>query len=132
MIEKIKFLLQKYRNFILYCCIGVINTGVDFGIFAVLDYAGLYYIIAHVISYHCGIFCSFFLNRYYNFKVKDKAVQRFLSFYASSLIAMALSAGILYSLVSLVGLPHLLGKLIATAIIVIAQFLFVKHFTFKK
>ncbi len=132
MIEKLKFLFQKYRNFILYCCIGCINTGVDFGVFALLDYAGLYYIIAHVISYHCGIFCSFFLNRYYNFKVKDKAVQRFISFYASSLIAMVLSAGILYALVSLLGLPHLLGKLIATAIIVIAQFLFVKNFTFKK
>lgn len=132
MIEKFKLLLQKYRNFILYCCIGVINTGVDFGIFALLDWAGLYYIIAHVISYHCGIFCSFFLNRYYNFKVKDKPMHRFLSFYVSSLVAMALSAGLLYLFVTAFGLPHLLGKLFATALIVICQFLFVKYFTFKK
>ena len=128
----IKSLYSKYRNFILYCCIGIINTGVDFGVFALLDWAGLYYLLAHIISYHCGIFCSFFLNRYYNFKVKDKAMQRFLSFYASSLVAMALSAGLLYLFVTTAGMPHLLGKLIATMIIVVCQFLFVKHFTFKK
>ncbi len=135
MVEKkqlLSELWQKYRNFILYCLIGVINTGVDFGIFALLDYAGLYYIIAHVISYHCGIFCSFFLNRYYNFKVKDKTAQRFLSFYLSALVAMALSAFLLWLFVSVFGWHHLLGKLVATVIIVLCQFLFVKNFTFKK
>lgn len=132
MMKLLKDLYQKYRNFILYCLIGVINTGVDFGIFALLDHSGLYYIAAHIISYHCGIFCSFFLNRYYNFKVKDKPAQRFLSFYAISLVALAASAALLYLFVDILQLPHLLGKLFATAIIVVCQFLFVKHFTFKK
>lgn len=132
MMKKIEELYQKYRNFILYCLIGVINTGVDFGIFALLDYSGLHYIAAHIISYHCGIVCSFFLNRYYNFKVKDKPAQRFLSFYSISLVALAASAALLYLFVDILNLPHLLGKLFATAIIVVCQFLFVKHFTFKK
>lgn len=123
---------SKHKNFILYCLIGVINTSVDFGIFALLDYAGLQYIIAHIISYHCGIFCSFFLNRNYNFKVKDKPSQRFLSFYSAALVALALSAALLYLFVEVASLHHIVSKLIATAIIVVCQFLFVKHFTFKK
>ncbi|MCR4965248.1 MAG: GtrA family protein [Bacteroidales bacterium] len=130
--EKILDLIKKHRNFILYCLIGVLNTGVDFGVFALLDHVGLHYIIAHVISYHCGIFCSFFLNRQYNFKVADKPVQRFFSFYSASLVALVASAGLLYLFVSVFGMHHLLGKLIATAIIVVCQFLFVKHFTFRK
>ena len=130
--QLIKNLYAKYRNFILYCVIGVINTGVDFGVFALLDYMGLHYLAAHTISYHCGIFCSFFLNRYYNFKVKDKPAQRFLSFYGISLLALGGSAALLYLFVNTMGLHHLLGKLLATAIIVVCQFLFVKHFTFKK
>lgn len=132
LLSLIQTLYTKYRNFVLYCLIGVVNTGVDFGIFALLDWTGLYFIIAHIISYHCGVFCSFFLNRYYNFKVKDKVVQRFLSFYASSMVAMALSAGLLYLFVTVVGMQHLLSKLIATILIVVCQFLFVKYFTFKK
>jgi len=134
--EKLKSLVynlyQKYRHFILYCLIGVINTGVDFGIFALLDYVGVYYLVAHVISYHCGIICSFFLNRYYNFKVTDRPAQRFLSFYGVSLVALGASAALLYLFVSVLSFHHLLGKLIATAIIVVCQFLFVKNFTFKK
>ena len=128
----LKKLYNKYRNFILYCLIGVINTGVDFGIFALLDNVGLYYLAAHIISYHCGILCSFFLNRYYNFKVKDKPARRFLSFYGVSLAALAGSAALLYLLVSVMSLNHLIGKLIATVIIAVCQFLFVKNFTFKK
>ncbi|MBO4489576.1 MAG: GtrA family protein [Bacteroidales bacterium] len=130
--EKILHIFKKYRNFILYCLIGVLNTGVDFGVFALLDHVGLYYIVAHIISYHCGIICSFILNRQYNFKVQDKPVQRFFSFYSASLVALAASAGLLYLFVSVCGMHHLLGKLIATAIIVVCQFLFVKHFTFKR
>lgn len=128
----IKALYSKYRNFVLYCLIGVLNTGLDVGVFALLDHVGVYYIVAHIISYHCGIFCSFILNRQQNFKVKDKTLRRFVSFYLSSLVAMALSAGLLYVFVSVCGLPHIVGKLMATVVIVICQFLFVKNFTFKK
>lgn len=128
----IQTLYSKYRNFVLYCVIGVLNTGLDVGVFVLLDRIGLHYILAHVISYHCGIFCSFILNRQKNFKVKDRTLQRFVSFYLSSLVALSLSAGLLFVFVTLCGLPHIVGKLMATALIVICQFLFVKNYTFKK
>mgnify|MGYP003296928258 CR=1 FL=1 len=131
MIEKIKFLLQKYRNFILYCCIGVINTGVDFGVFALLNYIGFHYLIANIISYHCGIICSFLLNSNINFKVTDKPLRRFLSFYGISLVAIAISEGLLFLFVSVLSLNSLIAKVISMVIIAIGQFIFVKHFTFK-
>lgn len=132
LLSLIQTLYTKYRNFVLYCVIGVLNTGLDIGVFVLLDKLGVHYILAHVISYHCGIFCSFILNRQKNFKVKDKTLQRFLSFYLSSLVALLLSSGLLYVFVSVCGIPHLVGKLMATAIIVVCQFLFVKNYTFKK
>lgn len=131
MIEKFKLLLQKYRNFILYCCIGVINTGVDFGVFALLNHIGLHYLIANIISYHCGIICSFLLNSNINFKVTDKLLQRFLSFYGISLVAIAISEGLLFLFVSVLSLNSLIAKVISMVIIAIGQFIFVKHFTFK-
>lgn len=122
----------KHRNFIIYCLIGVINTGVDFGVFTLLCWTGLHYLIANIISYHCGIICSFFLNKSYNFKVKDKAVKRFVSFYTISLIAICVSEGLLYLLISICSVNDLIAKFISMVIIAIGQFLFVKHFTFKK
>ncbi|MBP5664191.1 MAG: GtrA family protein [Bacteroidales bacterium] len=130
--QTLKSLYQKYRNFILYCVIGVINTGVDFGVFTLLRYTGLHYLIANIISYHCGIVSSFFLNKYYNFKVEDKSVKRFISFYAISLIAICVSEGLLYLFISVCSINDLIAKLISMVIIAVSQFLFVKHFTFKK
>lgn len=130
--QQIASLYKKYRNFILYCVIGVINTGVDLGVFSLLCYTGLHYLIANIISYHCGILCSFLLNRFINFKIKDKPVRRFLSFYGISLVAIAASEGMLYLFVSVLGLPSIVAKLISMVIIAICQFLFVKHFTFRK
>lgn len=127
----IKSLYSKYRNFILYCCIGIINTGVDLGIFTLLCWTGLHYLVSNIISYHGGIICSFLLNRRFNFKVKDKPMQRFLSFYGISLIAVIASEGILYMFVSILGLPSVVAKLISMVIIAICQFLFVKRITFK-
>ncbi|MBO7491515.1 MAG: GtrA family protein [Bacteroidales bacterium] len=125
-------LWNKYRNFILYCLIGVVNTGVDFGVFTLLRWFGLHYLVANLISYHCGIVCSFFLNKYYNFKVYDKSARRFLSFYMISLIAVGVSEGLLYLLIQVLSLNDLLAKLISMVIIAVGQFLFVKKFTFKK
>ncbi len=130
--QLIKYLYDKYRNFILYCLIGVINTGVDLGIFTLLQYLGLHYLIANIISYHCGIVCSFLLNRMVNFKVKDKPMRRFLSFYGISLLAVAVSEGMLYLFVSVMGLHSVVAKIISMVIIAICQFLFVKRFTFRK
>lgn len=129
---KITELWNKYRNFVLYCVIGVVNTGVDFGVFSFLRFLGLHYLIANIISYHCGIICSFFLNRYYNFKIKDKPMRRFLSFYAISLVAVAVSEGLLYLFVNVMSMNDLVAKLISMVIIAIGQFMFVKRFTFKK
>ena len=131
MIKLIKGLFQKYRNFILYCCIGVVNTGVDFGVFALLDWAGLYYLTSNLVSYHCGIICSFLLNSNINFKVTDKPIKRFFSFYGISVVAIFISEALLYLFVSILSWHSLIAKLISMVLIAVGQFVFVKRFTFK-
>lgn len=58
--------------------------------------------------------------------------RRYRNFILYCLVALAASAALLYLFVDLLSLHHLLGKLFATVIIVVCQFLFVKYFTFKK
>ena len=91
----IKQLYYKYRNFILYGIIGGFCATLDFVIYSGLCYVNMNHLWANIISTHCGIFCSFLLNRSYNFKVKDKTGLRFLSFYIIGLIGLALSEGLL-------------------------------------
>ncbi|MBO4488755.1 MAG: GtrA family protein [Bacteroidales bacterium] len=125
-------LYSQHRNFILYGLIGGICTLVDFLVFYLLQKAGVHYLLDNVISYHCGIICSFFMNRHYNFKIKDKTATRFISFYLISLLGLVVCEMLLWLFVDGFNLNNLLSKLLATILVGIAQFICVKHFTFKK
>jgi putative flippase GtrA len=139
----IRFYYLRYRNLILYGIIGGISASLDFVIYTLLchfnliDQAGElinvhHYQIANLISVHCGIFCSFLLNRTYNFKIKDKALLRFLSFYVIGLTGWLLSAALLHLMVGIKGWDEVYAKLLTIIVVSLAQFLLNKFVTFKK
>ena len=121
-----------HRNFILYGLIGGICTLVDILVFYLLQLTNIHYLLANVISFNCGIISSFFMNRHYNFKIKDKTASRFLSFYLISMIGLGICEVLLWLFVDGFHLNNLLSKFVATILIGVAQFICVKHFTFKK
>ena len=130
--ERIRQLYLKYRNFILYGLIGGTCAGIDFVIYTVLCYFGCNHLISNIISTHCGIFCSFLLNSYVNFKVSDKLFRRFLSFYAIGLLGLALSEGILYLMVDMGAMNKIIAKLITVFVVALVQFFMNKFITFKR
>jgi putative flippase GtrA len=123
---------QRYRNFILYGIIGGISAGLDFSVYTLLCKLGLDYQISNVISIHCGIFCSFILNRTYNFKTKDKPLLRFRSFYIIGMTGWLLSVVILYVMVGIKEWNEIYAKLLVVVVVAISQFLLNKFITFKK
>ena len=123
-------LFFRYRNFLLYAIIGGFCAALDFAVYSVLCFI-LPYLWANVISTHCGIFCSFLLNRQFNFKVKNKTVIRFLSFYIVGLIGLGISSLLLYLLVDIASLNELVCKLLTIVLVAIIQFILNKFITFK-
>ena len=127
---KIRQLLSNYQDLLLYAIIGGFCAGLDFGVYSALCFI-LPYLWANVISTHCGIFCSFLLNRQFNFKVKNKTVIRFLSFYIVGLIGLGISSLLLYLLVDIASLNELVCKLLTIVLVAIIQFILNKFITFK-
>ena len=125
----IKQLYYKYRNFILYGIIGGFCATLDFVIYSGLCYVNMNHLWANIISTHCGIFCSFLLNRSYNFKVKDKTGLRFLSFYIIGLIGLALSEGLLFLMVNMAGWNKYIAKFITVFVVAVFQFVLNKFIT---
>lgn len=122
----------KFRNLILYGIIGSFTSFLDFCLFTLLsNYAGLYYIAANCISVLVGITTSFLLNRSYNFKVKDHAKRRFVSFLIVGLCGLVLSNVILYIGVDLFQGKDFVVKLTSIVLVVGFQFLLNKFITFK-
>ncbi|MCR4964682.1 MAG: GtrA family protein [Bacteroidales bacterium] len=123
---------SKHRNFILYGLIGGICTVVDIAIFYLLQITEMHYLLDNIISYNIGIILSFFLNRHYNFKIKDKPKTRFLSFYLISLLGLGLCEVLLWIFTDGLHINSLLSKIIATIIVGVFQFICVQRITFKK
>lgn len=126
----IKKLYHKFREFILYGIIGGFCAALDFGVYTVLGLI-IPFLIANVISVHCGIICSFLLNRNFNFKVKDKTKRRFLSFYLVGLSGLGISELLLWVFSTRMGLNHIAVKLATVIIVALYQFLLNKYITFK-
>lgn len=125
-------LFFRFRNLILYGVIGGFCAALDFCVYSVLCYWNVVpYLWANVISIHLGIITSFLLNRSFNFKVKDKAAIRFMSFYAVGLIGLGISELMLYLMVTVSGWNELVCKLISIIVVALVQFLLNKYITFK-
>lgn len=128
----ISFFYNKFPHLILYGIIGSFTAALDFATFYCLNqFVGLYYLIANCVSVLVGISTSFFLNRSYNFKVKDKPIRRFLTFLSVGLAGLCLSNLILWIGIDFLQLDEIFTKLLSIVLVVFFQFLLNKYITFK-
>ncbi|TAH32929.1 GtrA family protein [Candidatus Saccharibacteria bacterium] len=128
----IQKILQRYRNLLLYGLIGFTGAAIDY-LFYVLFYkvCGIPPEIASFLSVSIGIANNFILNAKFNFKVSDKLLKRFGSFYAIGLVGAILSSVLIYIMVNLMNIDPLVAKLITIPPVVLAQFIFNKMISFR-
>ena len=125
-------LYRKFRDLILYGVIGCFTSALDFVVFTLLsEHVGLHYLLSNCISVLVGITTSFFLNRTYNFKVKDKTIRRFSVFLTVGLCGLMLSNLILWVGIDKMGIGSSLVKFLSIVLVVFFQFLLNKHVTFR-
>lgn len=126
-------MLYRYREFVVYCLIGGSGVVVDFTAFGLLNTGcHLHYQVANFLSFSVANLSNFLLNAYFNFKVKDRLLIRFLSFYGVGLFSWFLGAGFLYALFEKCGLHVLISKAIALVAVTAIQFILNKLVTFRK
>ncbi|AZK48771.1 GtrA family protein [Paenibacillus lentus] len=110
--------------------IGLVNTAIDFALFTLLLIAGLGSFGAQVISYAAGTTNSYIMNKTITFPAQVSAQERrfffnirqFMRFAALNLGVLSLSLVLLSVLISVVGLPPLLSKLIVTIVTISVNF----------
>lgn len=130
--ENILKFYKKFRNLILYGIIGSFTSFLDFCVYTLLSfYAGVFYLAANCISVIVGIATSFYLNRKYNFKVKDHVGQRFTIFLTVGVCGMLLSSLILYIGNDVMHANELVVKFASIVLVVGFQFILNKFVTFR-
>ena len=118
-----------FKLLIKYFFIGILAASIELLIFSFFT-KYLNYVIANSIAYSFGIITSFTLNKFYNFKVKDKTIIRFGRFLIVNISGLFISNLILIYFSGLLPLIEL--KILSMPIVIFFQFITNYLWTFKK
>lgn len=132
--EKIKTAIysEDFVQLVKYVLIGVLGLVVDFEIYTILTHFKMNVEIANIISSTCGIINNFLWNSYTNFKVHDRMILRFISYFIVGQITTVFTTVSLFIFVTKLGYPHLIVKIVATFVATLIQFVINKVVTFRK
>lgn len=132
MINKLFFIISKYRQLVLYCIIGTISASFDFLIFSsLIHFTSTNYLYANIVGVLVGITNSFIMNVIFNFKVRDKLIQRFIYFYSVGILGLLLSSILLYMLVAQLNMNTFISKILTIFVAFVIQYNLNKYISFK-
>ena len=120
-------------KFVKFGLVGVLNTLINWIIFTMLNFMGVYYIIANVIAYVIATINSYTWNSRWVFKYNGKDQKETTTkFILLNLAGLALNTMILYLLVDLIGLNKLISLVITTVIVMVINYIVNKIWVFKE
>ena len=105
---------KRSLEFIRFCLVGAVNTGVDFTVFTVLSNLGILLLVAQCVSYTCGVLNSFLLNRTWTFRRCAQSSGQLIRFLALNLGTLSVTYGLLVYFHDHLAWSLLVCKLVAT------------------
>ena len=141
MVDKIKQLFNKYKQFIMFCLVGALNTLVALAVFSVLvliagvdkNEASFIVILFNIISDIAGGVNSYLWNRFWVFRKSNSTTKESLPKFIATFCIYVLISSILYALFQhlLPGAHEIVIKIIVLPITTIVNFLMNKLWAFK-
>jgi len=129
--SRVRLLLDRYGQFLLYAAIGGGAVAIDVGVFAVLaTVGGMHVLLANAVSTAIAVVYSFVANSFGTFKVTDRMLLRFVSFAAVSGVGFVASSIMIGASVGLFSMDPVLAKAITLPVVLVVQFTLNKTVTF--
>lgn len=121
-----------FREMFLYGVIGLFSATMDtlsFMLFS--EIVDIPIMLANFLGVNIGIFLSFFLNTYINFRKTDELKKRAMKFFGVGYLGLLISMVVLFIGVSVLNVEQLYVKIFSVVIIAAIQYLLNKFITFK-
>lgn len=116
-----------------FCAVGVLNTAVNYAVYALMVLAGVYYIAGSLIAFAVSTANAYFWNDRFVFKNSGGRWRGILKTYCSyALTGIFLNNALLYLLVDICGISELLSPLLVLVVTIPCNFLLNKFWTFRK
>jgi putative flippase GtrA len=118
------------REFIRFCLVGLSNTALTLGTYAVLLESGVWYLAASVIGVAVGMVNGYTWNRLWTFGVGRHRHAMAVRYVTVSLTGMAISAALLVLFVEQAGLGEFIAQVLALPFVVAVTFTANRQWTF--
>lgn len=140
MIEKIKELLVKYKEIIIYLIVGVLTTIVSWGAAFVVERwflntdIGWQNDLTNLISWVAGVLFAYPTNRRFVFESRNPHIfKEFCGFAASRISTAVLDIVIMRVTVNVIGMDYWISKIfISSVLVMILNYVFSKLLIFRK
>jgi dolichol-phosphate mannosyltransferase len=140
--EYVNYLRHLYRlsiynkalpQFIKFCVVGLIGTGVNLAIlYFLVEFVNLWYIISATISFVIALTNNYILNRLWTFSSKEKIMKQYVKFFVVSVLSLGINLSILYLLVEFAHIWYIFAQVIAIIVALWTNFLGSKLWVFRK
>ena len=130
MIDKIKKLIIKYRQFLLFCIVGASNTLITLGVYTLLLKIGVPYLIATTIGYICGIINGYLWSSKVVFK-KKKTIDNAAKFVVVNLITIGVNTALMWLWVDVLVIHKILAQVITVCFTMPLNFILNKIWTYR-
>lgn len=118
MLARIRNLLHdpNIRQFIKYVFVGLLNTGVFYGIYYIMLQLGFFYAISVMVGTIVGIINSYFWNKYFTFKSKKKSISETVKFLTVYFVQYLSNLLIIHLCINYFGISAELAGIVAIGI----------------
>lgn len=116
------------QRFVRFLLVGGLNTGFSYGLYVVLVWVGLHFVVANLLATAAGILFSFRTQGRFVFRNTEKSL--FLRFLPAWLLLWLMNVGLIAGLVRL-GLDAYTAGALALVPTVAVSYFVQKHFVFK-
>lgn len=136
MVEKIKALLIKYREIIVYVFFGGLTTVVSWGSYFLLRLVNVDYQLAQWISWAAAVAFAFVVNKIFVFRDRDLTAQglfrQIWQFVSVRIVSGVLEWLLMLLFVELIKIPDGISKIIVSIVTVIVNYIASKLLIFRK
>lgn len=121
------------EQFLRFLVVGVLNTGIDFGIYLVLTRIfNVSYVIATMIAVAIATIFAYLAHKKVSFRNTDPhSTAKIMKFFAVSLGGLIMNALIVYLGTHTLGIYDIYVKIVATGTVMFWSFFMHKYWTFK-
>ena len=112
---------ERMLEIIRFCFVGGVSFLMDYGIlFALTEFAGVYYLYSSAISFSVTVVFNYWLCVIYVFKdAKKQSTRRAIIFFGTGVVGLLLNQLCMWFFVDVAGLYYMIAKIFATAIVTI-------------